>query len=213
MTLMTCIALLAMGCAVWKTVDWMSRESTARRARERESAIQRAAAERQAAADRRLRDQNQRARQLQIALLELQNARDFQRAASWAKQCLDIPLAFRQRQYRRFRPELLQHATRRLAGGQDRESLRQSLHQLVTALGVAGFEADYILAEAAESQPRQAEQPIEAFETRLRELQNDHRQRMDVLRNLQDVDSEIRDQLVEAEERRFQQRLFGNGPR
>jgi hypothetical protein len=179
------------------------------RSRQRELAAARAKAEadRQRAEtyarDRRLRT---RYREMQAALLQLESAPDFQRAAWFAAHAQGIPVEFRQRQFQRFRPKLLQYLVTRLRGG-NVEQLRLSLTELVTQLGVAPFEADYLWREA----DRQTQAPPEAapdFAAEMSGREQEHQQRLAVLRSLTAIDQELREQLVEAEEQRFREAML-----
>lgn len=149
----------------------------------------------------KLRLQNQ---EMQAALLELESARDFQRAAWFAGQAQDIPLLFRQRQFRRFRSNILQHLQSCLQAGVEREELRQSLVLLVTHLGFAPFEADYLWREA-EAQVQPASPP---FATEMASLEREHAERRAVLSSLTGIDADLREQLVEAEQERFRQAML-----
>ncbi len=153
------------------------------------------------------RRQNLLARRLQIALFDLPNAPDFRRAASWAAHCRGVPLAFRQRQFRRFRAKLLEHFVRRLRSGSDAEALMHSLIELLGQLGIPAFEAEYLRAEAQRRvvTPTQAEP---SYAQQLAEAQRDHAHRVAALREVPGIDEDTRAQLVEAEENRFRQELM-----
>lgn len=157
-----------------------------------------------------LRLLNQKARVLQLALLNLSQAPDFRRAASWAAQAQDVPLAFRQRQFRRFRPRLVRHFSDRLAAGGDPEVLLESLQALLHALGIAAFEAEYIRVDADGQLPTNAQQPA-SFSAGLLQLQREHQRRLDALRGLPGLDNETREQLIEAEKTRFREALENLG--
>jgi hypothetical protein len=149
-------------------------------------------------------------RRLQEALLQLNEAPDFRRAASWATHARVVPVWFRQRQFRRFRPYLVSHFATCLRAGQDAQTLLQSLTELVQHLGVAPFEADYIRTEAE----RQMARPPAAeasYEQRMAQLQREHEQRMAALRSLQGLPPEVREQLIEAEDARFRDALLQTG--
>src|SRR6185369_9386400 len=127
------------------------------------------------------RQEHQRLNQLyarmQTALLQLDQAPDFQRAASVALQARDVSSQYRQHHFLRFRPVLIQHFTRRLTAGEDEQRLSTSLTALVQALGMADFEAQYIEAEARRRMPRPIAPQAESYEEQLRRLQTDHDQR------------------------------------
>lgn len=165
---------------------------------------------RQLQAELRRKDQNGRARCLQLALLGLDKAPDYRRALSWAEKCRDIPIGFRQRQFRRFKQNMQRHLSARLEAGESVEQLMDGLRKLVRALGVAPFEADYMLTEIRSVERVPEVNDAGTFETQLRQLQLEHEGRMNVLRNLDALAPEVLEQLVEAEEARFQAQLFGN---
>lgn len=145
-------------------------------------------------------------RELQVALMQARDAPDFRRAASYAAQAREVPVAFRQQQYRRFRPLLVARFTERLQSGVGTDALLPGLHQLVAALGFAEFEADYVRLEA-ESQIRRHEPARRDFGQVLREAQANFRDRVRVLEEMSDLDEEVREQLVEQERMRFQERM------
>jgi hypothetical protein len=150
----------------------------------------------------------QAARDLQLALQQLPQAPDFRRAASCALRAREVPIWFRQRQYRRFRPLIVQHLSQVLSRGASREAVMPGLGELVTALGLAEFEADYLRIEA-ESRVRTsaATAPRPDFATQLRDAQTAHRERLQTLESLPDLDTDTREQLLEQERMQFQERL------
>lgn len=153
-----------------------------------------------------LRRLNVKARLLQLALFRLAQAPDFRRVASWAAQAEDIPLPFRQRQFRRFRPRMVQHFADRLAAGGDAAILLESLQSLLQALGIPPFEADYIRAEAEGHLPSSTPQ-APSFAAGLQQVQREHQRRLDALRTLAGLDNDTREQLIEAEKTRFREAL------
>lgn len=163
------------------------------------------------AAEMRQREQrhrlNQKARVLQLALLRLTEAPDFRRAASWAAQAQDVPRAFRQRQFRRFRARIVRHFTSRLSAGADPEALSQSLSILLQHLGIATFEAEYIRAEAERALPPPRAPAQTSYGHAIAQLQREHAQRLETLRTLAGLDNETREQLLEAERTRFREAL------
>jgi hypothetical protein len=148
----------------------------------------------------------QAARDMQLALIQVREAPDFRRAASYALQAREVPLSFRQRQYRRFRSLLVSRFTALLQTGVSVDALMAGLTQLVSALGLAEFEADYIRLEA-ESQVSRREPMRRDFGQQLREAQSNYRDRVRVLEEMSDLDEEIREQLVEQERLKFQERM------
>ncbi|MGD9648665.1 MAG: hypothetical protein AB7U73_23345 [Pirellulales bacterium] len=144
---------------------------------------------------------------MQTALLQLEQAPDFRRAASFAMLAKDVPIAFRQRQFQRFRARLLAHLIARLRAGGDAPALRQSLTELVTALGLARFEADYLWQEAEGHIERRRPEPPN-FASSVAALEQDHQQRRVVLQETPGVEEELREQLLEAEEQRFREALL-----
>ena len=159
--------------------------------------------------------QNQLSRELQLAILNLDQAPDpdFRRAAAAARQARSVPQEWRQRQYHRLRPLLVQHYQRCLARGTESEVLLDSLTELVEALGLEGFEAEYIREAAERTVNRRRQQHsgggVQEFENRITQVQEEHVRRMEVIRGLGTVSEDVRQQLLEAEERRFQSALFG----
>lgn len=184
---------------------------------DRRRAAEEAAAERrwQMESARRERDRMRRlnlvARQLQLALLQLNAAPDFRRAASVAANAQEVPVAFRQRQFRRFRIRLIGHFESRLRAGIDSAVLTDSLTELLRCLGVSAFEAEYIRIEAERLLPAQVPQP--AFPSALLNLQRAHQQRLNAIRNLAGLDDDTREQLIEAEKTRFREALERLGQR
>jgi hypothetical protein len=117
-----------------------------------------------------------------------------------------VPLWFRQRIYRRFRSLLADHLAHLLRSGASAEAVMPGLAQLVAALGVASFEADYIRIEA-ESRISHQETPRPDFAQLLREAQASYRGRVRTLESMTELDTETREQLMEQEHVRFQQQL------
>ena len=64
---------------------------------------------------------------MQLALLQLDQSPDFQRAATFAKQAKSVPAAFRIRQFRRFRQQMVEHLAARLRQGMSAEELLPGL--------------------------------------------------------------------------------------
>jgi hypothetical protein len=154
---------------------------------------------------RRRRQRDAQSRAFQTALLQLAQAPDFRRAASLAAAAALVPAAFKRRQFARFRPCLLAHYRRRTAAGADPEALLHSLRELVVALGVAGFEADYIRAEAAaQTPPPAATSPAD----RVAALRRDHEARVAAARQGVGEAPDLLDQLLEAEDQRFRDALL-----
>tara|TARA_R110002049_G_scaffold167265_5_gene333472 strand:+ start:12752 stop:13441 length:690 start_codon:yes stop_codon:yes gene_type:complete len=151
---------------------------------------------------------NKKYRELQVALLQIGQAPDFQRAASRAEAARDVPLASRQRQYRRFRPQLVRHFVKRLRAGTDAQTLLDSLTTLVEALGIASFEASYIQQEASrQGQQHRNQQPTENFSTTLERMQQEHADRAAAL-NQASLDPETKEQLLEAQNQRLTDALM-----
>ena len=146
------------------------------------------------------------ARNMQVAMIQIDDAPDFQRAASYAGQAREVPIAFRQRQYKRFRPLLVEHLTRRLNEGATCDSLMPGLVQLVSGLGIAQFEAEYIRNEAESKLTQQATQPPD-FAQRMREAQTAYQSRKRTLESLPELDAEIREQLLEQAKIRLEDQL------
>lgn len=207
-------AALVIGCLAAGSEPKQARYDPAQRAADaaarlaQERARQRALQERQRAEERRRL--NQLYRDLQIALLRLDQAPDFRRAASFAAHARSVPADLRQRQFGRFRPQLVEHFASRMQAGTDEQVLLQSLRALLSALGVAEFEADYIHGEARRSRPT-APPPVRTYDEQLRGLQEQHDQRVQTIRDLPALDDEIREQLLEAERERFRETVLALG--
>ena len=198
-----CLGRTAWRCSKAKsqTRQWEQAEATQR---QRQWEIQQQARRRAAAKIQ------EAARLMQVALMQLRQSPDFRRAATFAKHAKNIPAAFRIRQFQRFRPLMVQHITARLQQGMSAEELLPGLTELVTALGVADYEADYIRREA-EGQTQPTATPRPAYAARVRQLQVEHEQRLDTLRSLPNIDAELREQLVESEEQRFRDCMLALG--
>ncbi len=150
---------------------------------------------------------------MQTALLQLEQAPDFRRAASFATLARDVPLGFRQQQFCRFRPKLLGYLVTRLRGGGEARALRQSLDQLARALGMAAFEADYLWQEA--HLQIESGRPVAPanFASSVATLEQEHQHRVEILRTRSQLDEELREQLIEAEEQRFREAMLRAGDR
>ncbi|QDU42908.1 hypothetical protein Mal52_13770 [Symmachiella dynata] len=204
------VLLAAAGYGIYRNYSRLRRNRRQRRwqhEQRRRQQVREAAARRRAAAEK-LRRLNAIARNLQLALMQINNARDFQRAASWAAKAQGLPAGFHQRQFRRFRSRLRDHALNRIVAGENPEQVHDSLQSLVRNLGIAEFEADYLMAEVLDRQPQRRD-ANGAFENQLRQSHDEHRRRMEVLHNMEGLDEDIREQLLEAELGRFRSRLFG----
>ncbi len=193
----------------WKVRENRRRYLEQQRVAQREHQAQLRQRRQWEAAERQRRDRNQRGRLLQLALMKLDEAPDFRRVDSWAAKCKDLPAAFRQRQYRRFRHKLVEHLATRLNAGSPTDALIPSLRSLIKHLGVSRFEAEYILQEVEESHRRRPHHSADEFATALQRRQQEHARRMDVLRSAEELSDDLREQLIEAEEMRFHQQLFG----
>lgn len=157
-------------------------------------------------------------RAMQLAILNLDQAPDpdFRRAATAAAAAREVPVQFRKRQYHRLRPLLIQHYRRCVRRGADGEMLLSSLVELVEALGVQEYEADYIRQEAERDhmqRPAADANSGAAFQQHLTQAQREHEQRVQVIRGLPNLADDVREQLLEAEDQRFQAQLFHNNAR
>lgn len=216
----TVLVLGALGCgALWLARKWIAHAREAAVPQGREADRQRVLTEqrrRSAETQRKRREQlrmlNLLARNLQLALFQLKQAPDFRRAATFAAMAKAIPLAFRQRQFRRFKGRMVAHMVDRLAAGADPETLTQSLGSLLQSLGVAPYEAEYIRAEAERraTAPRSLPPPP-PYAHRLAQIQRDHEQRVTGLQSLTGLDPDMLEQLLELEETRFRQALQNLG--
>ncbi len=148
-------------------------------------------------------------RMLQIALQQMLQSPDFRRAASVAKQCAIVPAHYRRRQFRRFRPLMVRVVSLRSPVSGDDSLIAESLAELVTALGVSDFEAEYIIREAQDDKNTLGDRSANTFGTRLRNLEREHKSRLSAIDSLSPSDVAIREQLREAENNRFQEEMLG----
>jgi hypothetical protein len=144
------------------------------------------------------------ARDLQLAIQQLPQSPDFRRAASYANHAaqIGVPADFRQRQFRRLRALLVQHLIRRLQAGASLDNACGGLAELIRALGVAAFEAEYIVATVREQQTVSSPRTPD-FRERLESLHAEHARRLEAIRSTPQLDEEVREQLLEAEQERF----------
>lgn len=151
----------------------------------------------------------QAAREMQTAILQLALSPDFRRAASFAAKAVaaGVPTAFRQRQFARLRPLFVEHLARLLQAGANSESAAAGLRELVTHLGIAAYEAEYIVSEAQSRRPQTPQRPA-GFSDQLRQLHAEHSRRMEAIKNTPDLADELREQLLEAEQERFRRELL-----
>lgn len=144
---------------------------------------------------------------LQQALEQLPQSRDFRRAASIAARCREVSLEFRRQQYRRFRPLLEEHVAVCLRRRIDRKQLTDSLADLLQQLGVARFEADYIVDAAALSLKEQvAPRRTPDFAAQLQDELREHQRRVNAIKSLPD-NPETLEQMLEIEHRRHSEVL------
>lgn len=204
--------LTLLGYGLYKVIRTRYQATNARQRQEAEyrAAHQRRIAEAQLQQRERQRQLNLLARNMQLALLQLHQAPDFRRAASFAAQAKTVPLAFRQRQFRRFRPKLVGHMAARLRSGSDPELLVQSLAELLQHLGMAAYEAEYIKVEAEQLRPTRATPVRVSYEQRLAKLKSEHEQRVEALRG-SGLDEEMLERLLEEENERFRETLLNLG--
>jgi hypothetical protein len=150
------------------------------------------------------------AREMQSAILQLHESQDFRRAATFAERAaqVGVPAAFRQRQFRRLRPLLIQFLSRRLEAGAAADAAAEGLRNLVTALGVAAYEADYIINEARG--PQAAPRRAPDYRERLGQLHSEHARRLDAIRSTPSLDPALAEQLLEAEQERFRREVLDN---
>jgi hypothetical protein len=192
----------------------LATEGTKRAAQQRLRRQAAASAQWEAAARRRRQAQldgirRQTAREMQHAIHQLGQSPDFRRAASFAARAAraGVPASFRQRQFRRLRPLLINHLASRLQSGASLESACAGIQELVGNLGVAGYEAEYIVTEA---QRRQSAAPAAApdYRARLQELHAEHARRLEAIRATPQLDAEVQEQLLEAELERFRSEVL-----
>lgn len=150
------------------------------------------------------------ARNMQVAILQIGESPDFRRAASHAELARDVPLAFRQQQFRRLRPLLLRQLVEKQRAGQPVETASAGLTELVTALGIAAYEAEYLIQEASTSRAARVATPA-SFAQQAQQWQAELRQRLEAIQGLTDLDPDLREQLIEQEQQRFRERMIAAG--
>jgi hypothetical protein len=147
---------------------------------------------------------------LQTALVQLDRCDDYRRAANIAGHLSHLPARHRQQLFARQRPHLVRHFAKRLEAGESERLLLTSLAQLLTALGVATFEAEYIARDARRLSPnaacKRAGDP--ALRGRLDHLAIEHRQRLAAIAATQGLDPALRENLRQSEIARYQRELF-----
>ena len=148
-------------------------------------------------------------RNLQIAFMQLQAAPDAQRLLSWSNQCKELPLSFRRRTFGRFQQLLGEQIQRWLRSGVDRDRLEEDLRAIVHNLGVAKFEADYMVAAMDPQRRDQPENESEAFAGQLTEIQSEHRRRIQTIDAMENLEADVKEELIEAEQQRYRSQLFG----
>jgi len=207
-------ALAASGYPLVKLVQSLNERANARSAIQQTRERAKAAARlRQAQAEttRRLAEaaKRQAAHDMQVAIQQLAQSPDFRRAASFAARAAEVrvPATFRQRQFCRLRPLLLDHLARRLQAGVGLQAAANGLRELIAALGVAAYEADYIATEAQACQTSPVERDPD-YRERLRNSHAAHTRRLDAIRNTPDLDEELLEQLLEAEQERFRREVL-----
>lgn len=176
--------------------------------RQQQQQQQRTAAERKR--QQRLKTLQALARKLQVALINVSNAPDFRRTAAILAGCTAVPIQFRKKQFKRFRSHLVKHFRRCLEQGQDVTALIESLRELVSLLGYGEFEADYIRTEAERVLAPQPESQA-SFGQELERKQREHTQRLAEIKRMQ-VEPNIKTQLVEREQHRFETEMMGDDP-
>ena len=206
------IAIAGLAGLVW-VVHQLSKVRRPSSPPRQHSASEREARERQ----RRMLAQRQAAqrvsqsyRELQRGLQQLRRAPDFRRAAAAAQRAAQVPLRYRQQQFRRFRPLLVAFLADKLQQGSNTRQTAAGLQELVTALGLASFEAEYIITDAqVRTAARRAAPP--SFAEQARQWQQEHQDRLQTIRALPDLDPEVREQLLELEHERFRDQLLRSG--
>lgn len=157
---------------------------------------------------------SQQAREFQAAILAIDSNPDFLRVAAAVRAADLVPTAFKQRQYHRFRPHFIRHYRRCLQRGTNPQQLRNSVEQLVMSFEFEPFEADYFRTEAEHlmttSEVNRGANTVDDFQTRIQQAHDEHRRRTTAIEGLTGISDEIRQQLLEVEERRYQSALFGD---
>lgn len=194
---------------IWRLMSHRLELSRDRNAEQRHQAQQRS---QEAAKKKRQHDvKNRKSVELQQAILQIERDPDFRRAANKAAAAASIPADWRRRQFHRLRPLLVAHYQRCLTRGATNAVLLDSLTDLVEALGLEAFEADYIRQEA--EQRRNRNRPTEEdaapdFATELQRKQQVHEERLHAIDSMPNLNDDVREQLREEEQIRFQSELF-----
>ena len=127
-------------------------------------------------------------RNLQLAFIQLPSAPDAQRLLSWTKQCVDLPQSFRRRQFGRLQELLKEQIPRWIASGVDRDQLESDLREIVANLGIAKFEADYMVDAMNPRELSSSPSDAEAFAGQLAEVQSDHQRRIQTIEAMENLD-------------------------
>jgi hypothetical protein len=144
---------------------------------------------------------------LQQALREVPSSRDFRRPASIAALCREVPVGFRQMQYKRYKSIIEEHAAVCLQQRINRTLLTNSLADLLQSLGIARFEAEYVIEAAAKKLKDEiAPHRDRDFGRVLQDELRLHRQRVKAIESLKDQPETI-EQMLEIEHRRHEEAL------
>ena len=137
--------------------------------------------------------------QLQISFMQLASAPDAQRLLSWTNRSANLPINFRRRQFSRFQRLLMEQIPRWLAADVNREQLEGDLRAIVQNMGVAKFEADYMVNAMNPNRAAPNPSSAEVFAGQLTDIQAEHQRRTQTIEAMTNLDSAVKEELMEAE--------------
>ena len=146
--------------------------------------------------------------ELKSRLKQLRDDPDFRRCAESAKECRDCAAIDLRHLFGIFREEMLDQVVVRLSSDADKHELLASVRDLVTALRLPAFEADYIF-EAARQKlaPHLIRRRSSDFSEQVLQESSTHAERVSAIQALGDT-AETIEQLLELEQRRHTQALM-----
>ncbi len=103
----------------------------------------------------------------------------------------------------------MEQIPRWLDAGVEKERLEADLRAIVRNMGVAKFEADYMINTMNPNRPLPTRSEAEAFAGQLSEIQADHQRRKQTIEAMTGLDPDVKAELIDAEDQRYRAMLFG----